>query len=405
MIIVRRELEDFLAPEGRRLLYGRRKTGKTFYIRYKLKDHTYFIVKRGGLIYDPENQAEYHFRTFIPLCRHLNKVVIDEFHRAPNELFYAIQAGECPESIVLVTSTLHYHRRFTEALDSPLKGMFLTKQVKLISPLDLIRHPWGRIEPKLIERLIYYQEPVLINRKIREILLYSGDIAKSLIGEVLSEEDYEVTARYHYILEAISMGKNRLTEIASYLYSRHLIPTQSTSHITKYIDIMTSIGLIEKIPVWMRRRTIYRHLSPLTHTAYYLNAKYGIWDYPVAEDFILKAGKEVLPHLIEVFVEKLISTDCGLRPVKIIDPEIDVALLRYKKLALIAEIKWKNKISKQEIEKASRKLTKFTTPLKLIITKNEPRYTSTVPIVTLSSLIEMIKRKPRCLWIKELSQS
>jgi len=403
IFIRRRGLEEFLETTGRRLLYGRRKTGKTFYTRRTLSDYDYYIVRRGGIFYDPENQTEYATREFIQLCRRTGKIIIDEFHRAPPILFDTIQAGSCPPDIVLVTSTLYYHRRYTATPKAPLKGLFLSYRVGLISPLDLVFHSWPSLTNDLLERLVFYQEPVLIGRSLREILLYSGDIARSLAGEVLAEEDYEATLRYHHILEGLSMGKTRISELSSYLYSRGLIPGQSPSYITKYIDAMLKIGLIEKIPVWGKRKSIYRHVSPLTHTAYYLNAKYGIWDIPVGEDFLYNIGKTTIPNLMEVFVERLLSHDCGLRPVKILQPEIDIALTRHRKPWLIAEVKWRDNIRKEELRKTIDKLANVKAKVKLVITKEPYDYKSTIPVLTLTELVERIKERPGCNWVNELS--
>lgn len=403
IFIRRRGLEEFLKTTGRRLLYGRRKTGKTFYSRRTLGDYDYYIVRRGGIFYDPENQTEYAAREFIQLCRRTDKIIIDEFHRAPPILFDTIQAGSCPTDIVLVTSTLHYHRKYTATPNAPLKGLFLTYSVGLISPLDLVFHPWPSLTNDLLERLIFYQEPVLVGRSLREIMLYSGDIARSLAGEVLAEEDYEATLRYHHILEGLSMGKTRISELSSYLYSRGLIPGQSPSYITKYIDAMLKIGLIEKIPVWGKRKSIYRHLSPLTHTAYYLNAKYGIWDIPVGEDFLYNTGRTTIPNLMEIFVERMLSQDCGLRPVKILQPEIDIALTRRRKPWLIAEVKWRDNIRREDLRKTIDKLTNVKSAVKLMITKEQHDYKTNIPILTLRELVEIIKEQPGCSWVNELS--
>ena len=403
IFVEREELEEFLSTGGRKLLYGRRKTGKTFYARRKLRDYEYYIVRRGGLFYNPESQEEYSAHAFIKICSKADNVIIDEFHRAPMVLHDAIQAGECPSDLLLITSTLHYYTRYTQARDAPLKGLFLAHKVGLISPLDLVRHKWRWKEPGLYERLVYYQEPTLIGRELGDIMLYSAEAAWSLVGEVLAEEDYQATRRYHYILQAISAGKTRLTEISSYLYSRGLIPTQSPAHITKYIEAMTRIGLIEKIPVWgSKKKTIYRHVSPLTHTAYYLEAKFGITDYPVSRKQILQAAESLIPSLIEVFIERLVTSDCGGRPVKILKPETDIAIASRNKLLIAAEVKWRNQVRREELAKAQENLSQVNAETKLIITKKKPQWSTKIPIVTLGELVENIKANPNCKWTRNL---
>ncbi len=374
IIVRRRMLEEFLKSSGRRLLYGRRKTGKTFYARLVLRDYNYFIVRRGGLFYDPLEDLSLSVREFIRLCRREDRIIVDEFHRAPPRFFDAIQAGECGGEVVFITSTLHYHKKIVEGVDAPLKGLFTSHCVGLISPVDLLRHEWD-IEPgkKLFELLVFYQEPVLIGRKPVDIVVGGKEIAQSLVGEILSEEDQVFTERFNAILEAVAAGKTRLTEIASYLYSRGLLPRQSTSLITKYIDIMVKIGLLERIPVWgKRRKHVYRHVSPLTSLQYYLHTRYGHFDLQLPWSFLERAVAQRKPLLIERFVERLLAETWGLKPVKIMEPEeIDIALVEYKKLKIVGEVKWKNNLTRSEIKRIESKLHHYPEAEKILIVPDE----------------------------------
>jgi hypothetical protein len=109
-IVVRRPwLEEFLRMNGRRLLYGRRKTGKTFYARLVLPRYHYFIVRKGGAIYDPLEDQVLDIGVFLRICRAEDNIILDEFHRANPRLFDALQAGVCRENMVSITSTMHYY--------------------------------------------------------------------------------------------------------------------------------------------------------------------------------------------------------------------------------------------------------------------------------------------------------
>ena len=231
----------------------------------------------------------------------------------------------------------------------------------------------GGIDNKdLIEHLVFYQEPVLIGRPLKDIILSGREFARSLVGEILDEEDQVYTRRYDSILEAIAAGKNRLTEIASYLYSRKLIPSASTSHVTKYIDTMIKIGLLEKIEVWgKRRRSIYRHVSPLTEIIYYLGTRYGFFDLQLPWDYLEKIVRNYIPILIERFFERLLAELMGLKPIKILNPEIDIALIEFKKVKVVAEVKWKNKLSRTEIMNVEEKLTRFQEARKILIVPDQ----------------------------------
>jgi len=372
IIVERPWLKGFLLQNGRRMLYGRRKTGKTFYTRHILPNYLYFIVRKGGTIYDPFEDQEFDTKFFLRICRAQDSIILDEFHRAEPRLFDALQAGVCSENLVLITSTLHYYKKFVEWPEAPLKGLFSIRKVGLISPVELLNHEWDMDNKNLVEHLVFYQEPVLIGKTLKDIILSGREFARSLVGEILDEEDQVYTRRYNAILEAIAAGKNRLTEIASYLYSRNLIPNASTSHITKYIDTMIKVGLLEKIEVWgKRRRSIYRHVSPLMEIIYYLDSRYGFFDLQLTWDYLERIIRNYIPILIERFFEHLLAELMGLKPVKIFDPDIDVTLIEFKRVKVVAEVKWKNKLTRAEIMKIEEKLMRFPEARKILIVPDQ----------------------------------
>ncbi len=366
-IIVRRpDLERFLRSGGRKLLFGRRKTGKTFYVRFMLPKYKYFIVRRGGMFFDPIEGEEYDLRVFLKVCG--ENVIVDEFHRADPKFFDSIQAGESPENIVLVTSTLHFYKQFVEGPEAPLKGLFSIRRVGLISPIELLATEWNLKGKKLVETLVFYQEPSLIGKSIEDCIISGSIFARSLVGEILDEEDVTYTRRFDAILESVASGASRLSDISSYLYARGLIERASTSYITKYVDTMIKTGLLEKIEIWGRRKgSFYRHLSPLTEIIYYLDSKYSLRDVYAPWEFIKNAVEARLPFLIERFVERFIADYFGLKPVKIMEPEIDVALVRFKKVKVVAEVKWKDSLTTSNLRKIENKLRKFSEAKKILV--------------------------------------
>ncbi len=371
IVVERPLLRRFLESRGRRLLYGRRKTGKTFYTRHVLRDYTYFIVRPGGAIYDPVEDEELSTGAFLRLCRTGDRIILDEFHRAERRLFDALQAGVCTEDLVFITSTLHYHRSLLEPPGAPLKGLFAERRVGLLSPVELLAHPWP--EPSdwrsFIELLVLYQEPTLIGRSLVDIVAGGRELARSLVGEVLTEEDRAYTARYDAILEAIAAGHERAGEIASYLHARGLLEKPSTGSVMKYLIDMTRMGLLEALEVWgKKRRRVYRHASPLTDLVYYLDARYGFYDLPLPEIRAVKAAEQRLPLLVERFVERLLADARGLRPVRILDPEVDVALVEYRRLRLVAEVKWiRGKLGRRELNRIEAKLLSLPADERLLV--------------------------------------
>jgi len=366
IIVKRPYLDRFLKIGGRRLLFGRRKTGKTFYARLSLPDYHYFIVRKGGLFLDPTTGEDFSLSAFLRLCG--DNVIVDEFHRADPRFFDVLQSGACGENIVLITSTLHFYRRFVEGSEAPLKGLFSIRRVGLLSPLELLSMEWGFKGKKLLERLVFYQEPSLVGRSLEDCMISGSMFARSLVGEVLDEEDISYSRRFDAILEAVADGANKLSEIASYLYSRGLIDKAATSHITKYIDAMIKAGLLEKIEVWGRRRGgFYRHVSPITEIIYYLDTKYGFRDLQAPWGFVEKVLKERLPLLVERFVERFMAEYFGLKPVKILEPEVDVALVLFNKVKVVAEVKWTTHLSTSDLKKIEEKLGKFPGAEKILV--------------------------------------
>ena len=369
-IIIRRPRLDYaLSLSGRKLLYGRRKTGKTFYVRHRLPDFSYYIVRPGGRFLDPNRGEDYDANSFIRICRLESNVVIDEFHRAEPILFDTIQAGECPTELVLLTSTLHYHRKFTEAASAPLKGLFQEWKVDLLSPVELLAiDEWDLEGRELVEHLVFYQEPSLVGWPLRAIIEAGRGLAHGLVGEVLEEEDYAYTSRFNAILSALAAGRSKLGEIAGYLYSRGLLPSPQTGLITKYLAIMARIGLLERIPIISSRRSVYRHASPLTYTIFYLEERYAYGDLPLSWGFLQKALRNIIPLLVERFFERFLAEINGLRPLRILKPyEIDIALAQGRNIKLVAEVKWTHKLARKEVRRIEAKLAQFEDAEKLLI--------------------------------------
>ncbi len=363
MFIRRPVLESFLIAGGRRLLYGRRKTGKTFYARAVLPDHQYFIVMRGGLIYEPDSDTVLDTGAFLRLCRSVDKVVLDEFHRADPRVFYAVQAGECAGDLVFITSTMHYFTRFISPAGAPLKGMFRQVRVGLISPVDLLAAEWELPGPELIERAILYVEPPMVGLDPGDVVMSSLDYSNSLVGEVLSEEDLALTNRFIGIMEAIAAGRTKPAQISGYLSSRGLLPKDSASLISKYLKLMVDVGLLERVPIYgIKRGSVYRHASPVTEIAYYLSTRYGFGEVPLSRGFIMRVFRERLPLLLERFLERLLSDALGLRPIKVVRPEVDIALTKFRKLFFVAEVKWRSRVGREEVRKAEEKLFSLREP-------------------------------------------
>ncbi|MGC8576429.1 MAG: hypothetical protein ACP5M7_00260 [Thermoproteota archaeon] len=191
----------------------------------------------------------------------------------------------------------------------------------------------------------------------------------SLVGEIFSEEERTYSRTYDAILKAIADGRQVSTEIASYLYSLKLIPTEDPSLVQPYLKILENIGLIEKEKIYGKNKYYYKHVSPVTDYYYYLDAKYGISEREIQPLQARKVLEEKIPHYVEQFMTKLLSKMMGFWAEKIVerDYEIDVALTDFKKLKAVAEIKWKKELTNKELMRIEEKFEKYNCRKILII--------------------------------------
>ncbi|MCD6143426.1 MAG: ATP-binding protein [Thermococcus sp.] len=382
IIIQRRELDKVLNSKWL-LIYGRRKTGKTFYIREKARYNKYFIVTKSKTVIELQSGEELNqeeFRRLLPLLLETEeRIIIDEFHRLNEPFFSMLQGMSGQGKITLITSTLHYFRKIV-GKNSPLLGLFELKSVSLVDPRDSIifAQSLGLSGKSLLEVACLVREPWLAPKaeRLKEKIIYNlGDELRTyvpyLIGEIFSEEDLEYTPRYAGILEAIANGRCSSSEISSFLFSRGVIEKDNPGLISQYLKNLIQMGVIKAIPLFgKRRKTLhYRHLSPITDFAFYLNAKHAFFEAEMDESKIGRLLKERIPLYMEWFFEDFLVRHFGFQPVKVAKPqlEIDVALVDHKKVKVVAEVKWKDSVKKEEIRKIEEKLHEFENAEKILI--------------------------------------
>lgn len=359
------------------LLYGRRKTGKTFLARNFIDYGKYFFVSRTGEIFDEADVISYEIfleRIFNSL-KSGETVVVDEFHRLPESFLDRLHAFGRRGKLILVTSTLWLARKFLEK-NSPLLGLVTPIEVPLIREDEILLGMSKYIKEKrrLIEYSLFLREPWLIDifetseDFLRGLLLNIRNV-KALIGEIFSEEDRELTERYEGILKAIADGKNKIMEITDYLYFLKLIDSRSPNLVYPYIKILENVGIIERMKRFGKNLYFYQHISPVFDLYFYLDAKYLISERNVRNEFLMKVLRERIPVYVEKFFGRLLSLIFGMTQEKITekDLEIDIALVRFQKLKVIAEVKWKKEISKTELRKVEDKLSKFKDCKKILI--------------------------------------
>jgi len=384
---VRREREECLwrSLPPRKLIYGRRKTGKTYFVRnYTEWDH-YYTVSRDGVVYD-EELNELNYDVFYERIRHQTnkKVVIDEFHRLPPKFLTFLQHSS--PNWTLVTSTLFLAKKLLSS-SSPILGLFQPLRFDIIDPADILRALGSRFSgPELIENAVYLREPLLLNFPLSEPLerrlSLAVPVASALVGEIFLEERREYSRGYHSVLRSIAGGYTRPQKAARFLQGKSF-----------YIHILREMGLIKAVRVHGQKRYLYRHSSPLLDLYYYLSAKYL---YEETGTFKKEALRTLLPIHVEWFVEELLSEIHSLEPVKVLNPELDVALARGKRVAVVAEVKWTDSLSSTELRKIEEKLAPFRAKKYLVVKDKSGIASTKLNVLDASDLLALAREHRHC---------
>lgn len=356
-------------------IYGRRKTGKSFYVKNFMKWDEYFFVTREGSII--RNNETLTFQEFFPLFKSLlgeKTIVLDEFHRLPPLFLDYLHSTGAKGRLVVISSTLWLSQKLI-ANRSPILGLFYSIPFSIIDEKDIICGLSGIVKNKkeLVEAAVYLREPILLQHYkpplrgfLSRYLIDNKMALQGLVGEIFREEDRYLSNVYAGIMQAVASGKVVSTEISSYLFSHGLIQKDNPGLIQRYLETLVSIGIFEKEKVWNKKKFIYTHVSPLLDIYFYANEKYGLSERQVPEIFIKAVINEKLPIHVERFVKSLVSKIYGLPTVKIEEPEIDFALTTFKKISVVGEVKWKCP-NAMELRKIEEKLGKFAEEKLLIV--------------------------------------
>ncbi len=374
-------------------VYGRRKTGKTFLIKRMFKQANYFFVRKDKTIYYEKRNENINYDEIIRIIEETDKqIIVDEFHRLGDDFLEFLHIKQ-PKNLILITSTLNLAKKLlTEK--SPILGLFLEFRLDLINEKDILISLEKNLRgKKLIENAIYLREPLLLNFFNKNIDFNALKLTvPALIGEIFEEEEKIMSRRYEGILRAIASGKNNLSDIVSYLYSYRLIDKQDTSMIKQYIKNLIQIGLIKRIKDYYKNRYYYFIDSPMIDLYYYLDEKYNFSEIDLDNKYFM----EKLPKHIEAFFRDLFAKIFNKRPFIISRPnlEIDIALGDFKKLTLVGEIKWKNKISEKELKLVEKKLNMFNCE-KIIIVPDKKiikRKLKNIKILDVNDILKIIKK-------------
>ena len=265
MVIIERpeELERLRGGKKWVLVYGRRKTGKSFLVETFLKFDEYFFVKRGGGVVSKKDDRTLNYEAFMEVVKRAiaeNKtVVVDEFHRLGEDFLDFLHYSKKDGRLILVSSTLFLSKKLLSS-KSPILGFFSEVPIGLISLKDCLKtlKKFKFSKKNMLELAVFFREPISIGffdekyapqNTLSEILMGSIRTIPALIGEIFVEEERHISFVYEGILRAIADGKVASGEISSWIFSRKLITKDDPSLLQQYLNNLLSLGIIKKIEV------------------------------------------------------------------------------------------------------------------------------------------------------------
>lgn len=372
MIIDRMEVDDIKQLNKWLLIFGRRKTGKTFLVENFLNYDEYFFVKRDRSILSKKDRKEITYDTFATLIeRELSNgktIAIDEFHRLDEGFFDFIHYTKKHGKLILLSSTLYLSKKLFLS-KSPLLGFFSEVPISIINLKDTLNHlkNYNLDKRQLLEMAILLREPLTIDyfeekvdprKLIAKIIMHSVQTVPALIGEIFIEEERKISSVYEGVLRAIANGKTVSGEISSYLFSRRLLKKDDPSLIQQYLKNLMEFGIIKRIKVYNKNKLVYKHVSPLSKIYYYADEKYNISERKPSEKELQRIIDELMPMIVEDNIRALISEKYGLEEslFEAKDFDVDGCLLKFKKPEIALEVKWSEKINIEEIENNLKKI-------------------------------------------------
>lgn len=382
MIVKRKEIDSIRPIKKWLLVFGRRKTGKTFLVENFLDYDEHFFVKRDRSIISKRDGKAINYETLTSLIERSlpdgKTVVVDEFHRLGEDFLDFIHATKKGGKLILISSTLSLSKGLF-ASRSPLLGLFAEVPIGLISLDDTVRalKKSGIDRKFLTEMGVLLREPLAIDyyspdedpqRLMARVIMHSAKTIPALVGEIFTEEERTISAIYDGILRAIAGGKTVSSEISSHLFSRGLIKKDDPSLIQQYLSNLVGFGIVKKIRVYGRKRFIYKHVSPLVRIFYYADEKYNISERALDEKEMERLVKEMMPRVVEDNVRELLAKRFGLEEsvVEARDLDVDGCLLRFRKPEVVLEVKWKGEVAGGEVKKIAERLNKHEARRKIL---------------------------------------
>ncbi len=324
-----------------KLVYGRRKVGKTFML--KKLEHDYYVTVTEDLdavVGDGIVSIEEAVSEAVKRLKKGERVVIDEFQRLPKKYWQLLAEAHPKGTLYLSGSSL---KVINEVFNkrSPLLGLFLPIEIRLIHTADTLislndlKHwkLWSVVakDPWIVPHVNLNKRP---EEEIARKAPLLAQASEGLIGEVFTEEERELTRLYSFILRTLSV-KWKAKEIGALAYSKGLV--SSITSVSSALETLYKMGLVSKIPLYKTKgaKYYYKHSSPLLATLFYLVEGYAIDEQPrydLDEQVRLKLAIEYQFVIGELLAEAL-GGKLAYRPS---NGDVDVIILDRRNVPLWA---------------------------------------------------------------------
>jgi len=391
VIIRRKEVKAIKPIKKWLLIFGRRKTGKTFLVENFLDYDEYFFVKRDRSIISKKDGKVINYETLASLIERSllggKTVVVDEFHRLGEDFLDFVHSTKKGGKLILISSTLFLPKSLF-ASRSPVLGLFAEVPIGLIGLDDTVKalKKPGIDRKFLAEMGVLLREPIAIDyydpdegpRKLMtRVITHSLKTIPALVGEIFTEEERTTSAIYDGVLRAIAGGKTVSSEISSYLFSRGLIKKDDPSLIQQYLSNLTGFGIIKRIRVHGRRKFIYKHVSPLVRIFYYADEKYNISERALDEKEMERLVEEMMPKVVEDNVRGLLAESFGLEEsvAEARDFDVDGCLLRFREPEVALEVKWRDELGEGEARKIVERLGRLGAKRRILFVPDKRKVT------------------------------
>jgi len=392
VIIRRKEVDDIKLIKKWLLIFGRRKTGKTFLVENFLNYDEYFFVKRDRSIISKKDGKVINYETLTSLIKRSlpdgKTVVVDEFHRLGEDFLDFVHFTKKGGKLILISSTLFLSKNLF-ASRSPVLGLFAEVPIGLIGLDDTIKalKKPGIDRKFLAEMGVLLREPIAIDyygpdedpRKLMaRVITHSLKTIPALVGEIFAEEERTISASYDGILRAIAGGKTVSSEISSHLFSRGLIKKDDPSLIQQYLSNLVEFGIIKRIRMHGRKKFIYKHVSPLVRIFYYADEKYNISERALDEKEMERLVGEMMPKVVEDNVRGLLAERFGLEEsvAEARDFDVDGCLLRFRELEVALEVKWRGELGEGEARKIVERLGRLGAKRRILFVPDKRKVTA-----------------------------